>query len=366
MRGAGGFLFLFALSVCLCGRLLSGAHLLHPDGRVASPASFSPASSTLVGVGSVANAANFRHLSAIADDKVCGLDLGGTTNSSKFVCSMPGCADKVAGYFNYLDLLYCRIGALGPRVAVCLVMLLWVAFLLHIVESTTNDYFVTSLQLAVSILRLSPNIAGVTFLAVGNAACDVIASIAAIQADSVDVGVGTTVGAGIFVTCGEGGGGASVLGLRGTHAAPLAYRGLCGEEITLTPPSSRLPPAVIAAVAFVADVRLPRRSFLRDIIFYLISVVYLIIVCLDQYISVAEASGFFGIYAVYLAVVFGGRCLRQRGLTQAADLVDDNEEEEAASDRAEADVAAAAASKSSASPYFAAAGAAPLSPAAAK
>ncbi len=37
-------------------------------------------------------------------------------------------------------------------------LIVWLLFLLHIVESTTNDYFVTSLQLAVAILKLSPNV----------------------------------------------------------------------------------------------------------------------------------------------------------------------------------------------------------------
>ena len=105
-------------------------------------------------------------------------------------------------------------------------------------------------QLAVAILKLSPNVAGVTFLAVGNAACDVIASIAAISTGATEVGVGTTVGAGIFVTT-----------------------------------------AVVAAVSFVADVRLARRSFLRDVGFFLFTVIYLIGTTWDQYISLAEAIG---------------------------------------------------------------------------
>ena len=95
-----------------------------------------------------------------------------------------------------MELIYVKIGDPVARVFVCLLLIVWVLFLLHIVETTTNDYFVTSLQVAVRILGLSPNVAGVTFLAVGNAACDVIASIAAVNAGKNEVGVGTTVGAG--------------------------------------------------------------------------------------------------------------------------------------------------------------------------
>ena len=206
MRGIGGLIFATALAVSLCARLLSGTHklglnfppqpssaFLSSSFSLAAPPPTPPPTTTTTEAGGV------RILNA-------PLDYNGTCSTwikEKFDCGDDKCSDKVTGYFNYLDLLYCQIDALGARVAVCIVMLVWVFFLLHIVESTTNFYFVTSLQLTVNILKLSPNIAGVTFLAVGNAACDVIASIAAIQADSVDVGVGTTVGAGIFVTCGE-------------------------------------------------------------------------------------------------------------------------------------------------------------------
>lgn len=86
--------------------------------------------------------------------------------------------------------------------------------------------------------------AGVTFLAVGNAACDVIASVAAFATGVPKVGVGTTLGAGIFVTT-----------------------------------------AVVAAVSFVADVRLARRSFIRDVLFFIITIVYLLVCTLDGVIT---------------------------------------------------------------------------------
>lgn len=37
-------------------------------------------------------------------------------------------------------------------------LVVWGLLLLHMVETTTNDYFCTSLQLAVAILQLSPNV----------------------------------------------------------------------------------------------------------------------------------------------------------------------------------------------------------------
>lgn len=115
--------------------------------------------------------------------------------------------------------------------------------------------------MAVDILKLSPNVAGVTFLAVGNAACDVIASIAAFSTGVPKVGVGTTLGAGIFVTT-----------------------------------------AVIGVVSFVSDVRLARRSFVRDILFFILTVVYLLVVSSDGFIDLGESIGFMIIYIVFVAV----------------------------------------------------------------
>ena len=170
-----------------------------------------------------------------------------------------------AGYFNYIRFQECLAPA-AARVPAGILLVVWMLFLLHCVESTTNEYFVTSLQLAVAILHLSPNVAGVTFLAVGNAACDVIASIAAFATGVPKVGVGTTLGAGIFVTT-----------------------------------------AVVAAVSFVSDVRLARRSFVRDVVFFIATVLYLLGCTLDGVITFNESVGFIAIYFIFVAAVGGGR-----------------------------------------------------------
>ncbi len=148
-----------------------------------------------------------------------------------------------------------------------------------------------------------------TFLAVGNAACDVIASVAAFATGVPKVGVGTTLGAGIFVTtgaraCKGAGRGAAHMG----PSTPLPH------ILPLSPPPFPLPPplfaAVVAAVSFVADVRLARRSFVRDILFFIITIIYLLVCTLDGIITVGESFGFIIIYFVFLGVVVGGRCFR--------------------------------------------------------
>jgi hypothetical protein len=77
----------------------------------------------------------------------------------------------------------------------------------------------------------------------------------------VQVGVGTTVGAGIFVTT-----------------------------------------AVVAAVTFVADVRLARRSFVRDVLFFIFTVGYLFYTTSDGVITLMEAVGFMLIYVAFVLV----------------------------------------------------------------
>ena len=63
-----------------------------------------------------------------------------------------------AGYINYIEFYECSATNGGLRFLTFVLFLAWMLFLLHLVETTTNDYFCTSLQLAVAILQLSPNV----------------------------------------------------------------------------------------------------------------------------------------------------------------------------------------------------------------
>jgi hypothetical protein len=63
-----------------------------------------------------------------------------------------------AGYINYIRFQECIVSSSALRFFSGLLLIVWMLFLLHVVETTTNDYFVTSLQLAVAILNLSPNV----------------------------------------------------------------------------------------------------------------------------------------------------------------------------------------------------------------
>ena len=55
--------------------------------------------------------------------------------------------------------------------------------------------------------------------------------------------------------------------------------------------------------------RLARRSFIRDVVFFILTVVYLMICTLDGVVTLAESIGFVVIYIVFVAFVAGGRSI---------------------------------------------------------
>lgn len=166
---------------------------------------------------------------------------------------------------------------------------------------TADAFFCPALDVIVEQLRMSPNLAGarcrspthaalgeaprrladpcwrggragVTFLAFGNGAPDAAASLAAFISGSGQVGVAAILGAGVFVTT-----------------------------------------VVVGAVGLVSppDARLDRRPFFRDVGFYILAVLYLLFVFLDDHLTLAEALGFNVLYAIFAVVVVVGRRIYQ-------------------------------------------------------
>ena len=135
--------------------------------------------------------------------------------------------------------------------------------LLSLLASTADNYFCLIMNSIVEKLHIPPSIAGVTFLAFGNGSPDVFSLIIAVFSGNTEIGVGANVGAGMFVTS-----------------------------------------IVAGCVAVFSDCVVNRRAFLRDSLFYLGCIIYLIFVFFDSKIKLWEALGFILLYILYIVFVF--------------------------------------------------------------
>ncbi|KAB5526073.1 hypothetical protein PHYPO_G00147490 [Pangasianodon hypophthalmus] len=112
-------------------------------------------------------------------------------------------------------------------------------------------------------LRLTHNVAGVTFLALGNGAPDVFSAMAAFsRPQTAGLAIGALFGAGIFVTT-----------------------------------------VVAGSVALVKPFTVASRPFLRDVIFYMAAVFWTFNILYKREILLEEALGYLGLYVLYVITV---------------------------------------------------------------
>ncbi|XP_055342059.1 mitochondrial sodium/calcium exchanger protein-like [Paramacrobiotus metropolitanus] len=191
-------------------------------------------------------------------------------NACYTVQTDPNCESE--GYIPYLEWYYCWLGDALIPLAVFLTFL-WIFVLFIAAGLAADNYLCPSLTMIAKNLHLSENLAGVTFLAFGNGAPDIMSSIIAVHSSSGDPGlaIGELIGGGIFVT--------TVVG---------------------------------AAVSILAPFTIMRRPFLRDVSFYIAGVVWIIVVLCRGRIYFAEAIGFLSLYGAYVVVAVGGRIIRKQ------------------------------------------------------
>ncbi|XP_018116322.1 mitochondrial sodium/calcium exchanger protein [Xenopus laevis] len=209
-----------------------------------------------------------------------------------FTRTTPDCIDS-DGYINYLDGAFCSF---PPNVFPLAIFLytLWLLYLFIILAVTAEKFFCPNLSAISRILRLSHNVAGVTFLAFGNGAPDVFSAVAAFS-DSRTAGlaIGALFGAGVFVTTVVAGG------------------------ITIVKP-------------FTAA----SRPFLRDIVFYIAAIFLTFVVLYQGSVSLIVALVYLLLYLVYVFVVVLStwiyRRMRQQQLsvpvTEEPDLLGESED----------------------------------------
>eukprot|EP00117_Sycon_ciliatum_P043328 scpid43819/ scgid31388/ Sodium/potassium/calcium exchanger 6; Na(+)/K(+)/Ca(2+)-exchange protein 6; Solute carrier family 24 member 6 len=183
----------------------------------------------------------------------------------KLVRNFTSCS--TGGFIPYLSLVNCSLPTVKP--VAYIVLFVWLLFLFVSLGTTAEDFFCPALTTISQTLGLSQNIAGVTFLAIGNGAPDIFSAFAAIQqAKDGDAGlaIGALFGAGVFVTT-----------------------------------------TVVGAICITRSFALTQRPFLRDVIFYLAAVFWTFYVLWNHEMSTWQAAGFIGLYVFYVLVVIVGR-----------------------------------------------------------
>ncbi|KAJ2962376.1 hypothetical protein NQZ79_g2553 [Umbelopsis isabellina] len=161
------------------------------------------------------------------------------------------CSDSIPSLINYLQWYYCS-GPVKPLVLICLVKL-------RRVKHSPN------LQTLASALHLSESLTGVTFLAFGNGSPDVFSTFSAMQSNFGSLALGELIGAASFIVS-----------------------------------------VVAGTMCAIRPFRAKRLSFLRDVSFFTVALVLVLLIVADGLIHLYEAVILIIFYVVYVAVVVGG------------------------------------------------------------
>ncbi|XP_034026019.1 mitochondrial sodium/calcium exchanger protein isoform X2 [Thalassophryne amazonica] len=196
------------------------------------------------------------------NDEKCHLVMTlNATDRCAFVKNTTDCRTE-DGFINYLQVAFCLLPPnLTPlTITLCVI---WLLFLFVVLGLTASKFFCPNLSALAATLHLTHNVAGVTFLALGNGAPDIFSAIAAFSyPHTAGLAVGALFGAGIFVTT-----------------------------------------VVAGSVALVKPFVVASRPFLRDVIFYMAAVFWTFVILYKESTSLRETLGYLGLYVVYVLTV---------------------------------------------------------------
>ncbi|KAL8717989.1 MAG: hypothetical protein Q9225_004832 [Loekoesia sp. 1 TL-2023] len=170
------------------------------------------------------------------------------------------CPDEEAGLFSYLRLYYCSLPKAKPFAFILLV--LWLGLLFSTIGIAASDFFCINLGTIASILGMSESMAGVTFLAFGNGSPDVFSTFAAMKTHSGSLAVGELIGAAGFITA-----------------------------------------VVAGSMALVRPFKVARKSFVRDVGFFLVAAGFSMVFLADGHLHLWECAVMVGFYVFYVLTV---------------------------------------------------------------
>uniref|UniRef100_A0A8I5NB45 Solute carrier family 8 member B1 n=1 Tax=Papio anubis TaxID=9555 RepID=A0A8I5NB45_PAPAN len=190
--------------------------------------------------------------------KVCGLNV---SDRCDFIRTNPDCHSD-GGYLDYLEGIFCHFPPNLLPLAVTLYVS-WLLYLFLILGVTAAKFFCPNLSAISTTLKLSHNVAGVTFLAFGNGAPDIFSALVAFS---------------------------------DPHTAGLALGALFGAGVLVTT-------VVAGGITILHPFMAASRPFFRDIIFYMVAVFLTFIMLFRGRVTMAWALGYLGLYVFYVVTV---------------------------------------------------------------
>ncbi|KAG5996090.1 hypothetical protein E4U43_002923 [Claviceps pusilla] len=172
------------------------------------------------------------------------------------------CEDEDAGLLPYLEWYYCAPSQMRPVAFVLLVV--WLGLLFTTIGIAASDFFSINLSTIATILGLSESLAGVTFLAFGNGSPDVFSTFAAMGSNSPSMAVGELIGAACFITG-----------------------------------------VVAGSMALVREFRVDKKTYARDICFFIVAVAFSMLFLADGQLRFWECWAMVAYYVVYVCAVVG-------------------------------------------------------------
>ncbi|CAK7266875.1 hypothetical protein SEPCBS119000_002253 [Sporothrix epigloea] len=172
------------------------------------------------------------------------------------------CEDEDAGLLPYITFYYCTMQHAQPVAFAALVV--WLGLLFTAIGIAASDFFSVNLGSIATILGLSESLAGVTFLAFGNGSPDVFSTFAAMGSNSGSMAVGELIGAAGFITA-----------------------------------------VVAGSMALVREFKVSRRTYVRDICFFIASISFTMFFLADGSLVLWECCVMIGFYVFYVLTVVG-------------------------------------------------------------
>ncbi|CAI7640511.1 unnamed protein product [Penicillium viridicatum] len=170
------------------------------------------------------------------------------------------CPDHEDGLLSYLELYYCTLADAKPLAFI--ILILWMSFLFSTISIAASDFLCIDLSTLASILGLSESLTGVTFLAFGNGSPDIFSTFAAMRSNSGSLAVGELIGAASFVTS-----------------------------------------VVAGSIALARPFKVARRSFVRDVGYFVIALTFSMFLLADGRLQFWESAAMVGLYAFYVVIV---------------------------------------------------------------